>query len=95
MVEFVCDSSVFGSGMPRLVAQLPPGDDEDACAFFIEWKTHVSIFTIDILSVSRVSSSRLPAQPTSQAVRGVSSALSQSCTLLHLFPCPALTPLEM
>lgn len=42
VVEFVCDSSVFGSGMPRLVAQLPPGDDEDACAFFIEWKTHVA-----------------------------------------------------
>ncbi|RDB15728.1 hypothetical protein Hypma_003964 [Hypsizygus marmoreus] len=42
VVEFVCDTSVFGSGSPRLVAQLPPGNDDDACAFFIEWRTHVA-----------------------------------------------------
>jgi hypothetical protein len=48
VVEFVCDTSVFGSGTPRLVAQLPPGDDEDACAFVIEWRTHVSISPVII-----------------------------------------------
>jgi hypothetical protein len=38
VIEFVCDISVFGTGMPRLIAQLPPGDDEDACAFVLEWR---------------------------------------------------------
>ncbi|KAF5385162.1 hypothetical protein D9615_000918 [Tricholomella constricta] len=42
VIEFVCDTAVFSSGVPRLVAQLPPGDDEEACAFFIEWRTHVA-----------------------------------------------------
>ncbi|TFY68602.1 hypothetical protein EVJ58_g918 [Rhodofomes roseus] len=40
-VRFICDTSVFGAGKPELVAQLPPGDN-DACAFFIEWRTHVA-----------------------------------------------------
>lgn len=40
-VRFICDTSVFGSGKPRLVAQLPP-NDESACAFFIEWRTHLA-----------------------------------------------------
>lgn len=39
VIEFICDSSVSGNGMPRLVAQLPPGDDDDACAFFFEWRS--------------------------------------------------------
>jgi len=38
-VRFICDTSVFGSGTPQLVAQLPP-DDETSCAFFLEWRTH-------------------------------------------------------
>lgn len=38
-IQFVCDTSVFAAGKPELVAQLP--DDEDtACSFFIEWRTH-------------------------------------------------------
>lgn len=41
LVEFVCDMSTFGPGTPRLLAQLPPGDDEAGCAYVIEWKTHV------------------------------------------------------
>lgn len=41
LVEFTCDKSVFGFGQPRLVAQLPPGDDEIACAWVIEWRTNV------------------------------------------------------
>ena len=41
LVEFTCDKSVFGPGQPRLVAQLPPGDDEIACSWVIEWRTHV------------------------------------------------------
>ncbi|KAF8971884.1 mannose-6-phosphate receptor binding domain-containing protein [Flammula alnicola] len=40
MVEFICDTSIFGSGTPRLLAQLPPGDDEIGCAYLIEWRTH-------------------------------------------------------
>lgn len=36
-VRFVCDASA-GVGTPKLLAQLPP-DDDDACAFFVEWRT--------------------------------------------------------
>ncbi|KAJ8081005.1 hypothetical protein PM082_017841 [Marasmius tenuissimus] len=39
VIEFICDTSVFGQGQPRLRAQLPT-EDEQACGFFIEWKTH-------------------------------------------------------
>lgn len=39
LIEFTCDKSVFGQ--PRLVAQLPPGDDEIACAWVIEWTSPV------------------------------------------------------
>ncbi|KZV71029.1 mannose 6-phosphate receptor domain-containing protein [Peniophora sp. CONT] len=38
-VRFICDTSVFGAGSPELVAQLPY-EDEHACAFFLEWRTH-------------------------------------------------------
>jgi hypothetical protein len=41
LVEFSCDKSIFGPGQPCLVAQLPPGDDEEACAWVIEWRTYV------------------------------------------------------
>ncbi|KAJ7149227.1 hypothetical protein C8R43DRAFT_1236564 [Mycena crocata] len=37
-IEFVCDPSA-GAGSPRLVAQLPPGGDDAACAWFVEWRT--------------------------------------------------------
>ncbi|TEB32435.1 hypothetical protein FA13DRAFT_1754514 [Coprinellus micaceus] len=40
IVDFVCDPGVFGPGQPRLVAQLPPGKADAACAFVVEWKTH-------------------------------------------------------
>ncbi|KAH8111868.1 mannose 6-phosphate receptor domain-containing protein [Phellopilus nigrolimitatus] len=36
-IRFICDDSV-AEGKPQLIAQLPPEDD-DACAFFIEWRT--------------------------------------------------------
>ena len=36
-------------GEPQLVAQLPPEDD-DACAFFVEWKTKVRLLS-PVLSV--------------------------------------------
>ncbi|GLB43756.1 putative mannose 6-phosphate receptor domain-containing protein [Lyophyllum shimeji] len=42
VIQFVCDTAVYGPGVPRLVAQLPPGDDEEGCAFFVEWRTHVA-----------------------------------------------------
>ena len=45
LVEFTCDKTVFGPGQPRLIAQLPPGDDEVACAWVIEWRTYVCILS--------------------------------------------------
>ncbi|KAJ6467562.1 hypothetical protein C8R47DRAFT_1024947, partial [Mycena vitilis] len=43
-IEFICDPSA-GAGTPRLVAQLPPGSDDDACAFFFEWRTAAACAT--------------------------------------------------
>ena len=40
VVEFICDASA-GTGAPRLVAELPPGDDEIGCAYVFEWRTKV------------------------------------------------------
>ncbi|KAF8915435.1 hypothetical protein CPB85DRAFT_1294455 [Mucidula mucida] len=40
IIDFVCDTAVFGAGQPRLVAQLPMG--EESCSFFVEWRTHVA-----------------------------------------------------
>ncbi|KAF6753319.1 mannose-6-phosphate receptor binding domain-containing protein [Ephemerocybe angulata] len=40
VIDFVCDAGVFGPGQPRLVAALPPGNDEIACGYYIEWRTH-------------------------------------------------------
>ncbi|KAJ7235729.1 hypothetical protein B0H12DRAFT_1027209 [Mycena haematopus] len=37
-IEFICDPAA-GAGTPRLVAQLPPGGDDAACAWFFEWRT--------------------------------------------------------
>ncbi|KAI5115663.1 hypothetical protein M0805_004101 [Coniferiporia weirii] len=37
VIRFICDTSIE-DGKPQLIAQLPPEDD-DACAFFIEWRT--------------------------------------------------------
>jgi len=45
-IEFVCDTSIFGSGKPRLVAQFPEEDD-DACGFFLEWRSHFACPTSD------------------------------------------------
>lgn len=42
IIDFICDKSVFSAGEPRLLAQLPPGDNE-ACSFFVEWRTHVRL----------------------------------------------------
>ncbi|TFK42200.1 hypothetical protein BDQ12DRAFT_720193 [Crucibulum laeve] len=39
VINFICDHNTIGSGQPRLYTQLPPGDDEVACSFVIEWKT--------------------------------------------------------
>jgi len=41
LVRFICDRTVFGRGTPKLVAQLP-ADDDKACAFFVEWRTHIA-----------------------------------------------------
>lgn len=52
VVDFVCDTSVFGAGEPRLVAQFPPGNDEEACGYFIQWKTHVSASSESVSVIS-------------------------------------------
>ena len=41
VINFICDMSIFGTGTPHLIAQLPPNDENAACAFYFEWKTHV------------------------------------------------------
>ncbi|KAJ7611853.1 hypothetical protein FB45DRAFT_744600, partial [Roridomyces roridus] len=43
-IEFICDPSA-GAGSPRLVAQLPPGGEDEACAWFIEWRTAAACAT--------------------------------------------------
>jgi hypothetical protein len=35
------------AGEPKLLAELPP-QDENACAFFIEWRTHVRFYYIAV-----------------------------------------------
>jgi len=45
-IRFICDRSVFSAGKPQLIAELPP-QDEQACAFFIEWRTHVACPTAE------------------------------------------------
>ncbi|KZP24108.1 mannose 6-phosphate receptor domain-containing protein [Athelia psychrophila] len=40
-IQFICDASVFAVGTPELIAQVPE-DDANACAFFLEWRTHVA-----------------------------------------------------
>ncbi|KAF8640555.1 hypothetical protein AX17_000217 [Amanita inopinata Kibby_2008] len=40
IIDFICDMSVFGTGKPRLVAQLPTDSENAVCAFYFEWKTH-------------------------------------------------------
>jgi hypothetical protein len=41
VIDFICDMSIFGTGTPHLIAQLPPNDENAACGFYFEWKTHV------------------------------------------------------
>ncbi|KAF8515797.1 mannose-6-phosphate receptor binding domain-containing protein [Hysterangium stoloniferum] len=40
-IRFICDNDVFGTGQPKFIAQFPP-DDESACGFVFEWRTHVA-----------------------------------------------------
>ncbi|KAK2462896.1 hypothetical protein APHAL10511_005094 [Amanita phalloides] len=40
VIDFICDMTVFSTGAPRLVAQMPPNDENAACAFYFEWRTH-------------------------------------------------------
>ncbi|KAF7436036.1 hypothetical protein PC9H_002862 [Pleurotus ostreatus] len=42
-IKFICDSSVFSAGVPRFEAQFPE-DDDTACGFFIEWRSHLQGF---------------------------------------------------
>ncbi|KAI1793994.1 hypothetical protein LXA43DRAFT_884480 [Ganoderma leucocontextum] len=39
-IRFICDSSA-GAGKPDMIATLPP-DEENACAFFVEWRTEMA-----------------------------------------------------
>lgn len=41
IIDFVCSTSDFGAGKPRLTATLPAGAQADEhCVFFVEWATH-------------------------------------------------------
>ncbi|KAI9057072.1 hypothetical protein FKP32DRAFT_1584706 [Trametes sanguinea] len=40
VIRFICDSSA-GTGEPRLIATLPP-DEDNACSFFIEWRSEMA-----------------------------------------------------
>ncbi|CAE6451808.1 unnamed protein product [Rhizoctonia solani] len=51
VIRFICDPAVFAVGSPVLVAQLPPEDDQ-ACAFFVEWRTHVACPTAKSIGAS-------------------------------------------
>ncbi|KAI0673582.1 hypothetical protein C8Q78DRAFT_1067877 [Trametes maxima] len=39
VIRFICDSYA-GKGQPKLIATLPP-DEDNACSFFIEWRTEM------------------------------------------------------
>jgi len=45
-IHFICDTSVAGVGKPTVISQLPPAD-EDACSFFLEWRTPVACPTTE------------------------------------------------
>lgn len=73
-VEFICDTSVFGAGQPRLVAQLPPDDEEAACAYVLEWRTHVSTYSPRYLPINiKLVFYSLRVQPEREAAPGASS----------------------
>lgn len=38
-IMFLCDKSVYGSGSPVVISQWPE-DDEQACQYTLEWRTH-------------------------------------------------------
>ncbi|OSD06124.1 hypothetical protein PYCCODRAFT_1442922 [Trametes coccinea BRFM310] len=40
VIRFICDSSA-GTGEPKLIATLPP-DEDNACSFFIEWRSEMA-----------------------------------------------------
>ncbi|EAU92505.2 hypothetical protein CC1G_00724 [Coprinopsis cinerea okayama7 len=43
VIDFICDPSSFGSGQPRLIAQLPPGNEDEGCAY--QWEADYTILT--------------------------------------------------
>lgn len=50
ILSFICDSSVYGTGTPLLTGQWPPHDDELACVFFMEWRTHVRKSRVSLIT---------------------------------------------
>ncbi|KAG1742620.1 mannose-6-phosphate receptor binding domain-containing protein [Suillus paluster] len=38
-VRFLCDTSVYGAGKPVVISQFPE-DDDQACQYTVEWRTH-------------------------------------------------------
>ncbi|TFK94941.1 mannose 6-phosphate receptor domain-containing protein [Polyporus arcularius HHB13444] len=40
VIRFICDGSA-GTGKPQLIATLPP-DEDNACSFFVEWRTEIA-----------------------------------------------------
>lgn len=46
IMTFICDLNNEGEAGPRLLAQMPPGDDSEACVFVFEWHTQVGPETV-------------------------------------------------
>ncbi|KAG1747705.1 mannose-6-phosphate receptor binding domain-containing protein [Suillus lakei] len=38
-IRFLCDASVYGAGKPVVISQFPE-DDNQACQYTVEWRTH-------------------------------------------------------
>lgn len=38
-IRFLCDPSVYGAGKPMVISQFPE-DDNQACQYTVEWRTH-------------------------------------------------------
>ncbi|CDO73171.1 hypothetical protein BN946_scf185007.g226 [Trametes cinnabarina] len=45
VLRFICDTSA-GTGEPKLIATLPP-DEDNACSFFIEWRSEMACPTAE------------------------------------------------
>lgn len=74
---------MFGPGRPRLLAQLPPGEDEAGCAYVIEWTTPVRHFECLKQLSNLVTFYSMPVQPLRVEDSGVSLLFWRRCKLFY------------